>query len=503
MYLQSNFSLLGRSAVNMPQTLNDYKAIYGLTEEDMSKALSIDSNLGDSVTPVIGESLDPVVHYITLNSANFAPTLRRWKTYQARAHLEQFALVSSLGKSRWGGSAHAEGDLGTQDSSKFERVTENQRWFGQVGVVTRTAQRASAAKFGDLKKREGFGRLTKLLLDGEVNIWHGDPALNPYMFSGLIPKIKGISNNQNVVSLRTTGVAGSRETYTGGGTLSLAQIRTYMESSLRYGGIHTACFMAPAEKVAISNTEMANMRWNDLGKGASRVEGGLTVDQIDNPLGPPCDIVWSVWFKNGGRIDPYIEFDPADATQFHPNAPARMAAPTVAVISPSASGKLPADTYYYAVAAISKEAEGPVGIETTGAAADNSNGSIGITVTHGADVGNVLSYALYRSTTLPTSADDYANMRFVKEVAVASGAVPGGTQLITDDGTIIPGSRYACLVDESAMSLPELLPPSIRDLADVDNTHRFSLDWEFSPLAHDKGLREVLFTEVGGSVADS
>lgn len=494
-----NFSHFGQSSVHAPRTLDEYKQLFGMTEEDINKALFIDGTLGQDVTPAIGESLDPVVHYITLNAGSFAPALRRLKTYEAKAHLEQFALVSSLGKSRWGGSAHREGDLGTFDSSKYERVTEAQRWFGQVGVVSRSAQRASSSKFGDLKKREAFDRLVKLLLDGEWAIWHGDPTLNPYMFTGLFAKMKAISNNQNIVSKIQKGDAGGRETYEGGGSLSAAEIRTYMPAASRFGGIHSACYMHLDEKVLISNQESGNMRWNDVKAGESRVEYGVTVDQLDNPLGRPADIVWSSFFTNGGRVTPYVEFDPTDSTKFHADAPIRPSAPTGAA---AAGGKLPPNTYYYAIAFVNEKAEGPVGIQTTGYTADNTNGIINVTATYPSDVAKSHSIALYRSTTVPADGDDFSKFRFVKEVAIPDGAAPAGTLVIADDGTVIPGSRYAALVDESAISLPELLPPSFRDLADIDNTHRFSLDWEFSPLAHDKCLREVMWQDIGGSVAD-
>lgn len=490
---------IGSSMVRNPQTYDEHRQFYGLTQEDVRKALAIDATIGNTTTPVIGESLDPVVRSIVINSEAFAPGLRRWKAYKAKAHLEQYALLSSLGKSRFGGSAASEGNLGTSDSSVFERVTQNMRWFGQVGVITKPAQRASQAKFGDLKKIEAHSRLQKLLLDGEWSLFHANPTLNPYSFNGLFQQINAIANNQNVINLRQTGVAGSRTTITGGGALDLDAIRARMELALRYGGIHSSVWMAPAEKISLAADASVKQRWHNLGQGQSRVEAGITVDQIDNPLGPAADVVWSVWLKNGGRISEFLELDPVSTTAFHPDKPNRMAAPSVAA---AAGGNLPVDEYYYAVAALTEKAEGPVGIQVAAATTTNTNGLVNVTVTHGADVANVIAYALYRSTTLPTSADDYTPFRFVKEVAKAGGAVPGGTQVLVDDGTVIPGSRYAALLDESAISVPELLEPSLRDLADIDNTDRFSLDWEFCLLMHDKALRQVLFTNIGGSVAN-
>lgn len=501
MFHDPNLIGLGRSSVS---ELKDLLLIYGLTTEDMRKALTIDANIGNQATPLVGESLDPVVHFITLNSNNFAPTLRRWRTYEARAHLERFALTSSLGKSRWGGSAHAESKLGTPDSSVFEQVSEQQREFGQVGIVSTLAQLASMPKFGDLKKREAYNRLTKLLLDGERSIWFGDPSLEPYMFRGIFYQMAQISNNPNIIDLKTTGLAGSRETYVAGGSLDTNDVRLRMKDGLQYGGIHNAFFCSPDEKIALSNDENSRQRWQksvgaNLAKGESRVEAGITVDQLDNPLGDPCDVVWSSWFQNGGRISARLMSAPNVPSNFHEEAPQQ---PTAVALAAAADGKLPATSFYYAVALINEKAEGPAKIQTAAVATTNSNGKVNLTVTHPSGVEKAHSYGIYRSTVAPSSANDHTPFYFLKEVAVAPGAVAGGTQVLVDDGTVIPGSRVACLVDESAMSLPELLSPTMRDLADVDNSHRFSIDWIFSPLAHDKCLREVQWKNIGGTAAN-
>jgi len=73
---------------------------------------------------------------------------------------------------------------------------------------------------------------------------------------------------------------------------------------------------------------------------------------------------------------------------------------------------------------------------------------------------------------------DYTKMRFLREFAVAGGAVVGGTQVLSDDGAILPGSRRAILKDERTVSFGELLSPSARDLAEVDSTDRFTVDFE-------------------------
>ena len=87
------------SSVGMAKHLEDYNHLYGLTEEDISKALTIGDGSGPAAS-LVGESLDPVVHFLVLNGKAFTPTWRRLKTYQAKSYLEQFNVTTSLGKGR-------------------------------------------------------------------------------------------------------------------------------------------------------------------------------------------------------------------------------------------------------------------------------------------------------------------------------------------------------------------------------------------------------------------
>lgn len=501
MDLRTRYTGGERSSVGRPsaEAMVNLRQRYGITDGDFSKALTIDGALGNSVTSMVGESLDPIVRYITLNSQNFLAFLRRLRTYRAFAHVEQINIVDSLGKGRWGGSGHNEGELGTEDNAAYRRATEDQREFGQVGIVSTKAQLASQKKFGDLKAREAYHRLQKLLLDIEHTIIHGDSTKNPYVFDGLYKRQNDISSNPNIVEMVTTGTTGSsRETYVSGRSLDLGEIRPRFKDGLTYGKIPNAFYLSPEDKLALADTQNSNLRFH---KGDSRVELGITVDQLDNPLGDPIDCVWSVFMTNGGHLSAKLTKDPTlrnTATDpFHEDAPLPPA--SIGTITVGAGGKLvEGTTYYYAVCYVNEKAEGPILGKTTGIATTNANGLVTIPVTHPADVADSHSMWLFRSTVAPSSSQDISNnWYFVKEVAVSGAA--GAVQNIEDDGSILINSRIAMLLPEDQIALPELQEPSYRDLADTTNAHRFSIDAIMSPMLYDEAKSHTLFRGMGGS----
>lgn len=461
----------------------------GLTDEDITKALGIDSSFS-SATPVIGESLDPVVQAIVLTE-DFLPLWKRLYGYDAKAHIEEFALLTSLGLAKF--SNRAEADLGAEDSSTYARETETIRYYGQVGRVTRTAQRASQAKFGDLKARELFLRLRQQLLHIERDIVWSNSTLNTTSIRGLLQRCPAA----NITNQSNTGTAGTRTTYTGGGTLTIGNTRSKMDLGLPYGRVHSALICSPQEKITLSGEETGRIRWFKEGN-KSRIAAGMTVDQIANPFSAAdTDVVWNVHMTQERGELSAVPRNPATAALFHASAPAVLAtAPTGAA---AAGGNLPNDTYYYGVAACNNVDEGPIVLQTTGYVADNTNGTITLTITNPAATpfADINSYRVYRST---TSGASYATFRLVAEIAKAG--VAAGTFTWSDTGALVPGSRRALLVDETATSLPKLLAPSARDLADIDNTHRFSVDGELALQLYDQGLTLHQWSNIGGSVAD-
>ena len=464
--------------------------LYGLTEEDITKALATSGSVsgGTDGSSLIGESLDPVVKVITMQAENFTPLLRRFYTFQAKAVTEQFTRLKSLGIS--GSSWRGEGNLGVQDSIELERVTQSVRFLGQTGAVTRGMQLAAQAKFGDVKALQALGRLNKLLLDLEREMIWANSTLNTLAFQGLLQQMDaGATYNINKAA---TGVAGARITYTGGGSIAASDLRGNAEAFLVTDGMPTACYLAPADKYAISSEQDNNVRWYKEDQ-QSRVAYGMVVDQIQTDFGW-VDLVWDMWLRNyRGKLLPTPE-DPTDTTKFHAEAPAVLAvAPTGAA---AAGSYLPVNTYYYGVALVNESGEGPIKLQSSGYTTDNTNGKINVTVTLPADVSNIRSLRLYRSTTNGTN---YLLQRLVKEVALTG--VGGGTQVIADDGAIIPGSRTALMLNEKMMALGLLESPNMRDLADIDNTFRFTISAMAVAMVYNtKNL--LRWHNIGGSVTD-
>jgi hypothetical protein len=465
--------------------------LYGLTEEDVVKALSTSGSVpgGTDGSSLIGESLDPVVKVITLDAGNFAPLLRRVYTYEAKAIAEQFTQLNSLGIS--GGSFREEGDLGVQDSIQLSRVSKNVRFLGQTGAVTRAMHRAGMPKFGDVKALQAVGRLNKLLLDFERDVFWGNTDLNALSFEGLFQQMD--SGSDYNIDKATTGTAGSRTTITAGGSLGLADLRGRADKFLTTGGIPTVAYLAPEDKYSISAEQDQNVRWyrQDV---ESRIAAGMIVDQLHTDFGEWIDLIWDIWLRNPrGKLFPEPE-DPTDATKFHPEAPAIPGTAPTGVAA--AGGHLPNDVYYYGVSFVNEAGEGPIKLQSSGYTADNTNGTINVTVTMPASIADIKSIRLYRSTTNGT---DYSKMRLVSESQRTAAAL--ATQVIADDGSIIPGSRTALMANDYAKAIGLLEGPNMRDLADIDNTHRFTISaMAVVQVYNSKNL--MRWYNLGGSVID-
>jgi len=463
-----------------------FSALYGMSDEDITKALATTGTVGTDASSMIGESLDPVVKQLTLTSPDFTPKVKRFYTYEAKAIAEQYTKVTSLGLAE--GSFRAEGQLGVQDASQMERVSKNVRFLGQVGAVTIEMQRAGNAKFGNMKAFEATHRLQKLLLDIDRDTFWANTDLNSLAFEGLIQQMDtGADYN---LDMTATSIAGTRTTYTGTGALSISDIRGQSEKFLTTGGTPTAVYMAPAEKNSVSAEQDVNLRWykSDVKSG---VAAGMRVDQIETDFGN-VDLIWDVWLRNiRGKLLP----TPADPTgTFHTDVPAIPGTlPTGAV---AAGGFLPVDVYYYGVSFVNEVGEGPIALQTTGYTTTNANGIVNVTVTMPASVADIKSIRLYRSTTNGTA---FGNMRLVSETALSVAAL--ATQVIADNGSVIPGSRIALMINERMTAMGLLEAPNMFDLARVDNTHRFGINAMMNVQAYNPA-NILRWRNIGGSVTD-
>lgn len=475
--------------------------------EDAIKALALDGNFGTAADNMVGESLDNVIFRLTMDENNHVAFMRRVYNYVARAHIEEYRRVSKLGLLDFNANVRQEINLGQEDNPRFDSVQDTIRYKGRVAIVSRTLQRASMAKFNDMLARVSMLHITALLLSGEWSMFWGDNSLNDLEIDGTLARLKTDSTHLKDLSTRVPN--GSRtEGYeiTAGGSLDSDTVRQFMQVPIFKGGRHTALYCAPTDVTNISLTEDSRQRWG-YQKDPSVIETGKIVGKIANSFANQgTDVVWTPFLEYERGREQDIPKDPTKLTgadaEFHKDVPAALStAPTVAAAS---NGVLPSSgTFYYAVAPVSNAGEGPMKTDRTLSASTSAgNGTINVTITHPAHVADIKSYRIYRSSAQPATNNDNTVFRLVGEVARASSAVAGGTQVWADDGSFVPGSRRAILMDERVVRIPELLKPSQRDLADVTNAHQRSFDWEYGYQMQDDGEYGVQFKNAGGSVTN-
>lgn len=452
--------------------LNQLRGIMGLTEDDMMKALATNGTVGTNASAMIGESLDPLVKRITLDPENHCILLQRLETYKAKAISEQSNRITKLGLAEY--YRRAEGKLGPQDAAEYQRRTKTVHFTGGVVAVTTTMARAAEAKFDDFKAMEVANRVAAILLATEKQLYWGDTRINALDWEGFGQQIAvdAGTSSEFQTNLVVTGTAGSRTTYISGGTLTASQIRAQARNALKRGAVPTMCLLSSKDKELLGVAEDTNIRYLNRDQ-KSGIAKGMIVDQIVLDFGGAraLDLVWSLFLDyNRGKLSD-VPNDPSNADLFHESAAPQLASGAFAGAAAS-GGYLPNDTYYYGIAAVSDVGEGPIRLLSTGYTADNTNGSVDLTITLPGDLSNIKSWRIYRSTINGTS---YANMRFVKEVALDDSAA---TQVITDDGSILPSSREAALINEKMASLGFLQPLSAWDLPYTDSTHRVAVEGE-------------------------
>lgn len=462
-------------------------SLFGQDVYEISKALASSSSIGTDGSKLIGYDLDRLIRYATLDEVNNTPKIRRMHTEQANALTSEWGVLGSRGNLE--GNFRSEGSLGHTESSRVTRTTITQKFLGRVGAVTRALQEAAGGAFGDAKAFELKEQLTAFLLNLERDIWHSDNSLNNLAFDGLFAQMNAGSEFTTDTAVTSSGKI------TAGGTLPLSTIRGLVHLPIEYGGSFTALYCAPQERVQFGEDQDGYSRWYKQDQ-LSNHGVGVKVDKIANEFGMDLDIIWDQTLAGVRGKYKHVPSDPSDATKFHSAAPAQP--PAMGSSSAQAGGYLPDDTYYYGIAFVNEAGEGPIRLNASGQATSSTNNTARsvVNLPSGSAFTDIMSIRLYRSTTNGT---DYTKMRLVKEVAVSG--VAGGAQNIDDDGSIVPGSREAVLVDERSVCMIALEKPVAADLPRIDNTHRFSIDaMATTALKVPEHMHRL--KNIGGSVTD-
>lgn len=462
---------------------------FGVDLVEISKALATSGSIGVDGSGLNGYDLDKLIRYATLDETVNTPKLMRYHTFDAKALTSEWNRLISRGNLE--GNWRAEGNLGKTESSRISRVTKSQKFMGRVGAVTRELQEAAGGSFGDAKAFELKTQLEAFMLNLERDTWHADSSFNSLAPDGIIKQMD-TSTEFNTDMANTSGGK-----VVSGGNLSLGDVRGIVHLPIQYGGSFTSLYCSPQERVNFGSDQDPNLRFykQDV---PSALGVGIKVDQLSNEFGSDIDIIWDLTLGGPRGKYKHTPEDPSDADKFHSDAPAQPPAMTTANPTAASGGYLPDDEYFYGVAFVNEAGEGPIRMNANGGVATGSNNKINVTVDlpSGAAFSNIRSIRLYRST---TSGADYTKMRLLKEVALSGSA--GGTQVIADDGSIIPGSREAIAIDERNVGLIALEKPVAADLPRIDNTHRFSIDGmcTFALYVQQHIHR---FYNIGGSVTD-
>lgn len=456
-YNQFSVSPIGSSVVR--------RTLLGLSDQEIFKALATEGSVGSNASVMIGQSLDPLVKSLLLDPNQFGVLLKRLEIYKAKAVSEQYNRLTKYGLAEY--SSRREGALGPEDAEKYEQVSRSVRFFGRRFGVTTTLQYAAAPKFGDQKARTTMIQTNKFLLDLNRDILWGHSTLQPLQWQGLFQQMAALGSRYET-DLAVLGSAAGRVTKVSGGALTLDTVRSKAVNALRTNGHPTALYCSPAEQLAFGIAQNQNQHYyaQDLN---SPIAPGLRVSGIRTDFGKVIEVVWDYFLTHErGKMSLYPE-DPSVAANFHEEAGPRLASGAFS-LGVAADGELPVGTYYYGIACVSDVAEGPIRLLSTGQATTNANGKVEITVTHPSDTAKINAYRVYRSKVNGT---DYEQMVFLKEVEIDT-ANP--TQVIVDDGSLIPGARRALTIDETASAIGFLEYPTIRDLPMNDEVHRSAIN---------------------------
>lgn len=471
--------LPGGSLLTSVGQAGDIATIVQMDELELQKSLAADAGVGVDGSALIGESLDDVIHRVTEEFPYHAPFQVRVAATQGKSIYEEWNRLKSLGLGDRGSSLYAEGGLPVDDTGEFERVVASMAYLGQTGIITGPMLLSGRQKFGDLKAIETVNRLQKLLLDAEYLMLKGNPELDALSLRGL-NRTMGI-NQQNFATYD-----GSGTTITGGLDLTFNALSAACERIALYNGEVTACYLSQEQKRALSDLVDDKQRY--LRENVTDAVGtGLVVHQFMSDFGD-VDLIWDK------ALNPHPDpKNPATSSLFHASAPDVLAtSPTGAA---AAGGELPVDEYFYGVAPKNQYGEGPINLQATGYTTTGTNRTVTVTITHNVADTEVKSYVIYRST---TSGASYTTFRMVGEVRAD---YTGLTQDWDDDGSFVPGSTEALIVNERQLEISSLQPPTSWDLAKTGDTHRWFVNW-YTLLKVIAPTQMVRAFNLGGSVTD-
>ena len=440
-------------------TMSDYTGFYpeelaGMSAQgDLMKALDTGGYSTTSGTggPLIGQSLENTVHIVTFDIQRHIPLFKKIVKQPAFATIEEYNRLTSYGE---GGAFFSDGGLPNEDDAVYERVVEKVKFMGCQGEVTGPMMLAGRAKFGDILAMQVYNRTAFLLRKIEEALFMSNDDNNSLAFRGIFQQIIADASSQNVIDMK-------------GAPLELGNLEdastiiadNYGFSDLFIGGVQV--------KADLSKLLYPSTRFNSPGQAAA---AGIPINEYASANGT-IDLMSDVWLRPGS----------VPLTIANKGSVAAPGAPTCTTGSLSGS-ILPVGVYYYKVSSVNAAGESlPVAgnAAVTITVGTGQTGNIVIT-----NVSGALSYKIYRGTTT-------TNMTYLDEIKTGT-----STTTYVDDGSEVPGTSKAVMMDQSQLALKQLLPIRKVDLSRVADSTRW-MQIAYLTLVLYAPNRFVLFKNIG------
>ncbi len=286
----------------------------------------------------------------------------------------------------------------------------------------------------------------------ERDCFFGDSSVIPEQIDGLLPIILNNGDDRCVIDLQGQPL-NSRELIHHAASVigSNAGVPTHLFVD-PYAKADLDVSMLPAERFVVPTRSDDGLYEVDLGIGRIATSWGKIEIVPDIFLAPERG-----WFNR--KSDPLYRA-PSTARGGDSSNPAPDAPTGVTASAGGSGGNIPAGTYYYKVSAVNRNGESAA--VSSGAVAVTAGQKVTLTITH--TDSSITGFRIYRSA--KDAADD-SDCRYLYHCA----ADAGGTTQFVDDGSWVPGTTCAFLIDmhrgDPALDWRQLLPMMKLELAIV------------------------------------
>lgn len=367
---------------------------------------------------------------------------------QAFNTVEEFNVLDSYG----GNSSpfFTEGGLPNEEDSNYLRQAQYVKFLGTTRVITHPATLVRNT-VGDIVARETTNGTTWLIQQLERALYFGDSSLDPLAFDGVMTQVKNFVKGKPYESQHIIDLKGQPLTED-----ILEDIVTIIADNFGRG------------KLELHLTNQVN---KDLSKvlmgadGRQRIMGTGTESILGAPVSGYRGNNGVVEFVNNIFLKPQATV-PAASAKGAPAVPTKDA--TTPIAAAGTGSALKAGTYFYFVTA--KNSAGESAPVAMGSVAATDGQTVTLKINRVVSDPVAKSYKVYRGLT-----SDATKALFMAEFKDAGS---GTTQDLKDDGSEIPGTHSAILMDndsENVLTFKQLAPLMKLPLARISAAERFMI----------------------------